>query len=220
MRPVTFSAQKVLQPFYQNKILTKEQLLTHSGCSPMTAWRILTKHGYFTSYNFNASFYTLADIPEFDELGLWSFRNIRFSVYGSLTKTIMAIVANSDSGLDAHQLDDLLGLNTRPTLTRLFVHNKWEREKIGNIYVYWGPEETHKACQKNRRLDEMKATRMQLTLPEAERIIAVLVELVQFPEMTVKQLSRRLRKKGVNISAGDIGNIVDHYELKQKKKGV
>jgi len=218
MRPVTFSAQKVLQPFYQNKILTKEQLLIHSGCSPMTAWRILTNHGYVTSYNFNAAYYTLADIPEFDELGLWSYRNIRFSVYGSLTNTITALVANSDSGLDACQLDDRLALNTRPTLTRLAVHNKLEREKIDNIYVYFDSEDKHKKSQRNRRLDEVKATRMQMALPEAERIIAVLVELGQYPELTVKQRSRRLRKKGVIISAGEIEHILDHYELKQKKK--
>jgi len=218
MRPVTFSAQKVLQPFYQNKILTKEQLLTHSGCSSMTAWRILTNHGYVTSYNFNAAYYTLADIPEFDELGLWSYRNIRFSAHGSLTNTIMALVASSDSGLDARQLDDRLGLSTRPTLTRLSVHNKLDREKIDNIYVYFDSEDKHKASQRNRRLDEVKATRMQMALPEAERIIAVLVELVQYPELTVKQRSRRLRKKGVIISAEEIEHILDHYELKQKKK--
>ena len=217
MRPVTFSAQKVLQPFYQNKILTKGQLLASCGCSPMTAWRILNHHGYLTSYNFNAAYYTLADIPEFDELGLWSYRKIRFSTYGSLTNTITALVANSNSGLDARQLDDLLGLNTRPTLTNLSVHNKLDREKIGGIYVYFGPEEKNKVIQRHTRLDEVKAARMQMTLPEAERIIAVLVELIQSPELTVNQLSSRLRKKKVILSAGEIEHILDHYELKQKK---
>ncbi|HKL58901.1 MAG TPA: hypothetical protein VJ863_03300 [Sphaerochaeta sp.] len=39
---------------------------------------------YLGSYNHNGRFYTLAGIPQFDEHGLWGYKNIRFSRFGTL----------------------------------------------------------------------------------------------------------------------------------------
>jgi hypothetical protein len=47
--------------------------------SPMTVFGALKKHGYHTRYNHNAVYYTLADTPQFDDWGLWAYRNVRFS---------------------------------------------------------------------------------------------------------------------------------------------
>lgn len=47
--------------------------------------------GYCTGYNGNARYYTLADIQKFDQRGLWSIREIRFSMWGSLMETMNAI---------------------------------------------------------------------------------------------------------------------------------
>ena len=58
----------------------------------MTAWRLLRQHGYFTSYNENARYDTILGIPQFDEQGLWVYRNARFSKWGTLTKTIIALL--------------------------------------------------------------------------------------------------------------------------------
>ena len=72
MREPVFEIQVLLKAFRQHKVLTKEQLLAATQCSNMTAWRLLRRHGYFTSYNHNARYYTLAGIPEFDQHGLWT----------------------------------------------------------------------------------------------------------------------------------------------------
>ncbi len=58
----------------------------------MTAWRLLSQHGYFTSYNDNAHHYTLVGIPQFDEHGLWSHGAARFSQWGALTTTLVQLV--------------------------------------------------------------------------------------------------------------------------------
>ena len=94
MRPSIYSSDDIIQSFYRNKVLTKKQLQDLWGCSTMTGWRILRHHGYMVSYNFRDKYYTLNDIAEFDDHGTWSYRNIRFSRYGTLYNTIRALQRN------------------------------------------------------------------------------------------------------------------------------
>ena len=83
-----FPAEVVLVLFREFKVLRKADVLTACGCGPMTFWKILSEHGYLTSYNFNAKFYTLMDIPKFDEDGLWSYGKVRFSQWGNTSRGI------------------------------------------------------------------------------------------------------------------------------------
>jgi hypothetical protein len=130
MRTPIFHLQHILDAFKRKKVLTKEELLKVTGCSTMTAWRLLSQHGYYTSYNDNARHYTIAGIPKFDEHGLWIYRKARFSKWGSLTKTIIGLVQESPAGLTAEQLQQVLKLkNVKPHLTRLIEKKSLAREK-------------------------------------------------------------------------------------------
>ena len=115
MRSPLFELQDILNAFQRKKVLTKEELLRDAGCSSMTAWRLLRRQGYFTSYNENARYYTIEGIPQFDEHGLWAYHNLRFSKWGSLTKTIVGLVQDSSTGLTAEQLQQLVvGILSKP----------------------------------------------------------------------------------------------------------
>jgi hypothetical protein len=57
---------------------------TLGTASRTTIFRILKSVGYFTSYSHAGRFYTLRGIPQFDRLGLWSWRGIGFSSHGTL----------------------------------------------------------------------------------------------------------------------------------------
>jgi hypothetical protein len=104
MRTPRFQAQHLRDAFRRKKVLTRNELLPTVGCSSMTVWRLLKSCGYWTSYNFNGRFYTLADIPQFDERGLWAYQGIRFSKWGPLTETMIALVENSEAGMTPEQL--------------------------------------------------------------------------------------------------------------------
>lgn len=218
MRPIKFSQKEILKPFYREKVLTKEQLLQIFGCSAMTAWRILSAHGYISSYNFNARYYTLADVPVFDEHGLWSYQKARFSRYGSLTDTVRALIYNSTSGLKTKELQQLLTVNVTPILTKLYQQGKFHREKMDGMFVYFQTDKHGWRKQLSRRQSEtMKKSRMRL--PEPELIIAVLVELIQRVELQPQQLARRLSRKGIKVNTAQIQAIFLHYGLRQKKTG-
>ena len=196
MRPCVYFSDDIIQSFYRAKVLTKKQLQDLWGCSTMTTWRILHHHGYIASYNFRGKFYTLSDIGEFDENGIWIYRSIRFSRYGTLYNTIRALVASSTSGLNTDELEKILGVNVRSALSRLFAQNRISREKFEGIFVYLAQQEVNRQEQLRQRHGEIRLARKQDALPAPDLIIAVLIELIQRIELEPKQLVRHLRKFG------------------------
>lgn len=216
MRPKKFTEKDIVELFYKQKILTKKQLTQSYGCSNMTAWRILSGHGYITSYNFNAKYYTLSDIPVFDKNGLWSYRNVRFSKYGSLTNTLVAVVFNSRCGLEKNELQQLLGVNVIPILSKLYHQGKLYREKVDGIFVYLQTNADERLRQLSNRAALIKDKHRQL--PEPERIIAVLVELIQRVELQPQQLARRVCRKGIKVTPTEIRAILQHYQLTKKNR--
>ena len=217
MRPIKFKQKDLVELFYKEKVLTKEQLFERYGFSNMTAWRILSEHGYISSYNFNAKYYTLIDIPIFDKNGLWSYDKVHFSKYGSLTNTVMELVFNSRLGLEKNELQKILGVNPIPILSKLYRKGKLNREKVGGLYVYLRTDKDGWRTQlSNRHADTIKS--QQERLPEPERIIAVLVELIQRVELQPQQLARRLARKGIQITLSEIWAIFHHYQLIKKNR--
>lgn len=219
MRTPCFDPEQMLRHFYRHKVLTMSEFLQLCGCSRMTAWRALHRHGYLTSYNFNAMYYTLVDIPKFDEHGLWSFRNIRFSRYGSLTNTAVALVTQSKAGYQARELSELMGVWVAPLLSRLYEQRRVDRVKVGPVFVYVAQDPRVREKQIRNRRSELERVQERLTLPEPERIIAVLVELIRRPDVQPESLRRRLARRGVRITPQELKAIFAHYKLDTRKKG-
>jgi hypothetical protein len=216
MRTPTFQTQDLLKAFRHKKVLTKRELLQAAGCSSMTAWRLLRNHGYYTSYNYNARYYTLAEIPRFDQHGLWAHRRVRFSKWGSLTETIVALVEASQAGMTPEQLQELLHLNTvRPTLARLIQQDRLSREKMHGRLVYFPPEEAARRQQRKRRSELTPPS--PPALPPPEHIIALLVEMIQRPQHSPRQWARRLSRRNIRLSTQDIQAVLEHYEIEGKK---
>jgi len=212
MRDPVFELQDLLTAFRQHKVLTKDQLLAATRCSNMTAWRLLKRHGYFTSYNFNSRYYTLAGIPEFDQHGLWSFRGIHFSQWGSLTETMIALVEASDAGMTPEQLQQLLQVkNMRSALGRLVQQGRLAREKIGGRFVYFPVGDRSQRCQRRREIETPVA------MPPLDHVIALLVEIIQRPRNTPRQWAQRLARQQIRLSTSDIRKVLDHYGIDVKK---
>jgi hypothetical protein len=183
----------------------------------MTAWRVLRQVGYFTSYNYNARYYTLASIPEFDNRGLWSYRDIRFSKWGPLPDTAVAVIERSPEGMTAHELGEYLGIqNPMPLLTQLSANRRLRRESVGGRFLYLATEQSQHEQQMQTRLGEMAAQR-PLSLPEPEQIIALLVEMIRHPDQAPRQWDRRLARRDIRLGVRQIEAVMQHYHLTVKK---
>jgi len=120
------------------KIATLAELKRSLGTSAtMTVFRKLKSLGYRSSYSHRGKYYTLADIPRFDEHGLWSYDAVWFSRDKNLLATAERFVAEAEAGFTAGELQDWLNVEVKAPLLRLCRQRRIDREDIAGRYVYF-----------------------------------------------------------------------------------
>lgn len=133
----------------------------------VTVFRKLKQLNYITSYSHRGRYYSLKDLAEFDEDGLWKYRSVCFSSHGTLMNTAEAFVESSDAGFYTDELEGRLFLEVRETLARLYRGGRLSREKLSRKYLYCSADPDKKKRQFTlRRALESKP--FQGRLPEGE----------------------------------------------------
>jgi hypothetical protein len=117
----------------------------------MTVFRTLRRLGYLSSYSHCGQFYTLRQIPDFDERGLWSFRSVRFSRSGNLLATAKVLVESAEGGYTAAELENILQVEVKHTLLQLTRQGKISRCKIGCSHVYLSADNGRRRQQQMTR---------------------------------------------------------------------
>lgn len=148
MRPSTFSAQNIALFLRANKIATLPELAAALGQGARrTVFRKLQELSYRTSYSHRGSYYTLDELAQFDELGLWSYRDVWFSIYGTLLRTAAAVVERSPGGYFVGELDSTLSVSTKDALRKLAADGFLSREKISGQFLYCAVDPEQKRHQ-------------------------------------------------------------------------
>ncbi|MHB8437457.1 MAG: hypothetical protein ACYDC0_16610 [Acidimicrobiales bacterium] len=83
-----------------------------------TVFRKLSELEYRTSYSHRGRYYTLDEIARFDELGLWSFRQVFFSRFGTLVATVEVLVLSAEAGYDAGELEAMVNVEAKAALVK------------------------------------------------------------------------------------------------------
>ena len=220
MRTITFSHDAIIAPFFDKKILTKAELLKLTGCSNMTLFRRLSEHGYYTSYNFNSRYYTIAEVAKFDRKGLWKHHEVRFSKHGTLKATIRHLVSASEMGYSANDLTQLLGVRVASLLLPLTNDGLVVRENFGG-WVYFPADSRQREQQINLR-------RLTLPLPQPPMVllprqlddqttIEALVGLVKNSDAGPKQIRAYLKSRGMVAPLSAIKALFERYDLLKKR---
>lgn len=137
MRPTIFSADVLRRFLRKNRIATLPQLKKLLGtASDITVFRKLKELHYRTSYSHRGSFYTLEEIPTFDERGLWSFDSVCFSRHGTLVATAEDGVMRSEAGYFASELEEILHVPVKEPLLQLVAQGRIARQAISGLYLY------------------------------------------------------------------------------------
>jgi len=142
MARIKFGTEVIGSFLQKNRIATLAELKQTLGSfATMTVFRKLRALGYRTSFSHRGKYYTLADIPQFDEQGLWFYRSVWFSRDGSLVATVERFVQEASAGWTASELRGLLQVEVKEALLQLYRQKRIEREEIGGQYVYlsWDP---------------------------------------------------------------------------------
>ena len=158
MAPIKFGVEVIGFFLKKHKIATLAELKQALGTlATMTVFRKLKALGYLTSLSHRGKYYTLADIPRFDEQGLWSHQSVWFSRDGTLVATAQRLVEEASAGLTATELHAFLPVEVKEALLRLYRQERIDREEIGGGYVYFSRDSGIRRNQKMRRLERPAA---------------------------------------------------------------
>ena len=137
MRPESFHANDIARFLKRHKIASLPELKTVLGTKvDSTVFRKLKELSCRTSYSHRGRYYTLHETPNFDELGLWSFRSVWFSKYGTLLATVAALVHVSTTGYFASELQNVVQVGVKAPVHKLVSNRSLTREKIAGRYLY------------------------------------------------------------------------------------
>ena len=190
--------------------------------SRMSVFRRLREIGYFSSYTHTGRYYTLADIPEFDEYDLWRYEAIGFSRWGTLRATVAHRVESAPSGCTHAELEALLRVRVYNTLLALVRAGEVRREAAGGTYVYLSVDESRAAQQFDARRQEFAGGVERLSLPAQELVVLILVEVLHGSEglAAASVVAGRLAARGQEVALEQVERVYEHFGLEAGKKTV
>jgi hypothetical protein len=225
---LTRTEARVVARLRSKRVDTMNNLCQQLLVSHMSVVRALKKHGYFSSINHNASYYTLHEIPRFDQDGLWSYRNICFSSHGTLAKTLVTLVQKAPAGLTVAQLQQRLGTKVGNLLSRLCRQKELTRCFLGRQAVYLAVEPQRQKRQREQlelQQEETPATTASggtdsPSFPpscDVVLVLEVLIQIVKTPRADARELAKAIRARGVKIDARQVQRVIDFYALQKKR---
>jgi len=196
------SSDKVVLYFGKVKIATLHELKgILNTTSTMTIFRRLKSLGYLSSYSHRGKYYTLSNIPEFDNSGLWTFNSIWFSRYGNLLETVKIFIDDSHAGMTAQELENILHVEVKRPLLQLYQANAIYREKSAGVYVYFS---THSDKHRSQSLIRREKN-SEVTIGLPAQIEALSHELKAAIILFFSILDERQRRLYAGLEAQKMG---------------
>lgn len=148
MNIVHYAAEKLESFLHDQKVATMPQLKSALGTEvTYTVLRKLAPLGYRSSYSHCGTYYTLDSIAHYDELGLWSYRDIYFSRQGTLVNTAEALVTQSAAGYQVPELEAVVHVATKDALRQLVQAGRLSRRQWEGRYLYCALDRTRRQEQ-------------------------------------------------------------------------
>jgi hypothetical protein len=225
---LTRKEDSVVKRLRSRRVLDMKTLCEKLDVSHMTVVRALKKYGYHSSINHNGAFYTLHDIPSFDNDGLWTYRNICFSSHRTLDKTLMALVQNATAGLSVAELQQRLNTKVGNLLSRLCQKKQLSRCFRGREAVYLAADPQQQ--QRQRSQFDLRQQEIQTTTPSSDTdsasfpprcdvvlVLEVLIQIIKTPKADSAELAKAIRERGVKINQTQVKRVIDFYAIQKKR---
>jgi hypothetical protein len=207
------------------QLLGKEFMVTMDGLvkqsqdrSRRSLFRDLAAVGYLSSYTHAGRYYTLPDIPRFDDEGLWVHRGVGFSRAGTLKATVVELVNASEAGRTHQELSDRVRVRVHNTLLELVRAKRIQREQVLDQYLYLSTQPEQATRQLALRDEIMTRARAPTPEPVVSVVIEVLSEVVSTARLKVdaKDISSRLCARGVVVAASEVERILESHGVEKK----
>jgi len=196
------------------KVFSIGELASVLTCSIPNARLKIKQWRAYTSYNQNGKYYTLPQIPQFDQYGLWRYKDVGFSKYGNLKKTIIHLVTASPAGLSGKQLGEILGL-----LPQSFLHHFREcpgiyREKHDGVFVYFS--DVADLCEKQVHQRSPLICRSAIVTISDTEAILILVAIIRQHGISAEDIAVLAEIKKSGIKLNNIKGFMEYHGLLKK----
>ena len=205
--------------FQENIVMTMEHLKLTTGRSKDSIIRDLKNIGYCTSYNARGKFYTLCNIPEFNDLGLWKHRDAYFSSRRTVLDTAEYLINTSISGYTHDELRQVLGIEIHNSLYQLVTKGRITRSQVGTQYVYFGHENINEQ-QKSRSdipIVPIARKKRKRVHPDMKLglVIDVLIAVLRGHD-TISAACTHLSEIGSSVTEQQVRTVFHHYDIGKK----
>ena len=198
-------------------VQTIDNLKIKLNCQLRTLQRIIKSSNLITSYNQNARFYTTPSLCHFNLDGIWKINQILFSKYGNLYETITALIDKSIAGYTSRELSIIIMVKADDALHVMWLKERVYRQKSGSSHIYYSIREDLFKQQLLAREQQTPAAVTSLALPDYQRTIAVLVEIILQDSIVAEKLQKGIAQRNFKISTAGIEAVIEHYQLKKKR---
>lgn len=202
----------VLKKFRKDKIMAIEKLTQLLQCSAITVRRRLKKWKTFTSINQNGRYYTLPEIPEFDDNGLWKYQFALFSKHGNLKQTIIELVKRSEAGLSAADISSIIEIPSSSSyFSQIKQSDEIKREKYQGRFVYFS------ATPNKYQLQKRGAERHKTDgWPTDTQAVKILVHMIKKPGIEVDRLAIESALPGERFDPVVVKQFLQFHDLLKK----
>jgi hypothetical protein len=214
----TASAKALRRHFRRFPVADLEALFalleTHSR---MSVFRRLREQGYYSSFTHAGRYYTLRDIPRFDEQGLWFRQGVGFSRAGTLKATMVHLIETAACGYTHAELEQVLRLRVHNTALVLVQQGRVGRECLEKAYLYVSARASRAAEQVRARRAAEEPARAPLP---AATVIEVLVETLTAGRVAIAPpvVAQRLGARGVAVTGAQVEQVFAQYGVNMGKK--
>lgn len=196
------------------KIFSIGDLASVLTCSIPNARLKLKQWRACTSYNQNGKYYTLPQVPQFNQYGLWRYKDVAFSKHGNLKKTIIHLVTVSPAGLSGRQLGELLGLSPQS-----FLHHFREcpgiyREKHDGVFIYFS--DTDEVCKKQVQQRSSLVQQSAIVTISDHEAVMILVAIIRQHGISVEEILALPEIKKSKMRPANIQGFMEYHGLLKK----
>lgn len=189
--------------------------------SRMSVFRRLREVGYLTSFTHGGRYYTLQDVPRFDDSGLWFFKEVGFSLRRTLKETLVHLVDHSPAGMSYSQLRRITSVRVENTLVLLAREGRIARQQVDGHSVYVAVDGALglQQIEVRRSLLQRTSQANQANLPWP-LVVEILLEVVRAGGVFVdpRTVVARLVARGEKVRLEDVETVYGRYGLSLEKK--
>jgi hypothetical protein len=196
--------------FHIHKAVTISDLVNQLQCSEVTARRRLADIGYFSSFTHNSRFYTIESVAQFDQHGIWHYKDIGFSSAGTLKQTITGLVDTSPHGMTVSQIAHIIKMKCYAPVNLFYKNGLFNRIKHEKKFIYLSINQDifQKQLEYYKQPRDLKP----------HTAIQLLVEYINNPQATCNELAQILSKKHFMVTAEMIHSFFQKQGVKKTPK--